>query len=595
MSHKLDRVLSRFVKRVRDERVYGRLGRINADGTVTVVVETRPDHVYITMDGGTLETLPNKGRGRVPERRGLPVQMIRHYNGELVLDGADDTLLENDAGSGDNPYNVPAHPIGTHTDVVLTSETAGDVFKYDGTDWVNSNSIPETVAATIDAAADLDPPTDATKFGVVLAGVLWSVNWDAMKNTLVSLFDTLYDAIGSAAVVAANLVSHAALTTTHGVTGNIVGTGGAQTLTDKTLTAPTIADFTNAAHDHGDADDGGAIVGYIKADGTVVLTAEWDIGEDMAIRAERFEARDVEGLRLEDDGGNPGIVIIDGGNVGAGGTPNAAYQLHVPRTSGGSNIVAETTDTAANAQVVAIGNGGNCFFMMHGTTEATNRWGFGAGNLADFAEVGSFNASGMVIGNIGNVPLYFGTNNVARGVVTGAGLFGFGTDVPSGKLSVQAGTSADHANVGGVLASNITTVGNVGTGADNLMTFAIPANTLAVNGQSIWFEAIGIFTNSANAKTMTINFGATVLGTFATGGGTALQLFFRGRIWRTGAATQRAWCEVQNTVNLTPFGFYTTPAETLSGAITIKGVGTATSNSEVTMVAFKVGYDDVNS
>lgn len=34
----------------------------------------------------------------------------------------------------------------------------------------------------------------------------------------------------------------------------------AQTLTNKTLTAPTIADFTNAAHDHGDTDDGGAVV-----------------------------------------------------------------------------------------------------------------------------------------------------------------------------------------------------------------------------------------------------------------------------------------------------------------------------------------------
>lgn len=32
------------------------------------------------------------------------------------------------------------------------------------------------------------------------------------------------------------------------------------TLTGLTLTAPTIADFTNAAHDHGDTDDGGAIV-----------------------------------------------------------------------------------------------------------------------------------------------------------------------------------------------------------------------------------------------------------------------------------------------------------------------------------------------
>jgi hypothetical protein len=34
---------------------------------------------------------------------------------------------------------------------------------------------------------------------------------------------------------------------------------GAETLANKNLTAPTIADFTNAQHDHGDADDGGTI------------------------------------------------------------------------------------------------------------------------------------------------------------------------------------------------------------------------------------------------------------------------------------------------------------------------------------------------
>lgn len=43
------------------------------------------------------------------------------------------------------------------------------------------------------------------------------------------------------------------------------------TLTNKTLTTPTIADFTNAAHDHGDADDGGAVV---SASATVAGVAE---------------------------------------------------------------------------------------------------------------------------------------------------------------------------------------------------------------------------------------------------------------------------------------------------------------------------------
>jgi hypothetical protein len=39
----------------------------------------------------------------------------------------------------------------------------------------------------------------------------------------------------------------------------VVGTTATQTLTNKTLTAPTFTDFTNANHDHLDADDGGTL------------------------------------------------------------------------------------------------------------------------------------------------------------------------------------------------------------------------------------------------------------------------------------------------------------------------------------------------
>lgn len=45
----------------------------------------------------------------------------------------------------------------------------------------------------------------------------------------------------------------------HGLSGSVVGTTDTQTLSNKTLTTPTIANFTNAQHDHGDADDGGNI------------------------------------------------------------------------------------------------------------------------------------------------------------------------------------------------------------------------------------------------------------------------------------------------------------------------------------------------
>jgi len=55
----------------------------------------------------------------------------------------------------------------------------------------------------------------------------------------------------------------------------------------------------------------------LKHDGSVSLSADWDIGDNRKIMSDEIRARNSDGLRLYDKGGS-GIFISDGGSVGIG-------------------------------------------------------------------------------------------------------------------------------------------------------------------------------------------------------------------------------------------------------------------------------------
>lgn len=66
---------------------------------------------------------------------------------------------------------------------------------------------------------------------------------------------------------------------------------------------------------------------YVKRDGSLSLTADWDIGDGRKIKADEIRARDIAGLKLYDDGGN-GLFVEDGGDIGVGtDSPDSKFTI----------------------------------------------------------------------------------------------------------------------------------------------------------------------------------------------------------------------------------------------------------------------------
>jgi hypothetical protein len=129
------------------------------------------------------------------------------------------------------------------------------------------------------------------------------------------------------------------------------------------------------------------------------------------------------------------------------------------------------------------------------------------------------------------------------------------------------------------LLNNITAVGNVTTGTDNLQTASIPANLMATNGDAVVFVAYGTFANNANAKTLTVNYGGTTVVSVSLPTSVAGHWKATLVVTRTGAATQDCFADV--IFNGENQGGYSTAAETLSGAVVAKCTGTATDTNDI--------------
>lgn len=189
----------------------------------------------------------------------------------------------------------------------------------------------------------------------------------------------------------------------------------------------------------------------------------------------------------------------------------------------------------------------------------------------------------------------------ADGAEYHTGDLGVGVDPDSmgaSLLGVKAGSSNDAA-VGGMLYEDHAVTGQVGGGPDTLSTYSIPANTLAANGQSIHWRAGGVISTSVTSGVIKVVYGATTILEIDASPVTNGAWFAEGDIIRTGATAQRsiAWGLCDQGGTKVHAISDTTPAETLSGAVTLKVTGNSSSagNNDTVSHMLKVYFEDANT
>lgn len=265
-------------------------------------------------------------------------------------------------------------------------------------------------------------------------------------------------------------------------------------------------------------------------------------------------------------GGTSRFCVRKDGNVGIGTTTPSA-PLHIIGSSGTGGLRIDTASGSGTGYIDTL-MGNTPFLRLYQSTGGYLRLG-AQGGIDSYTSAGAARDLTLNVNSGGNVGIGTASPGVALDVV--------------GIVRRLAGTSTGFAVVGGTLFNSITTTGNVTTAETDLFTTSIAANTLATNSDTVEFYSAGTFAATANNKRVRIYFGATaILDTTALVVTTASNWSITGRLIRTGAATQKAIVTfVSSDTTVTGIVNYTTPAETLSGAVTLRVTGQATATNDI--------------
>lgn len=270
-----------------------------------------------------------------------------------------------------------------------------------------------------------------------------------------------------------------------------------------------------------------------------------------------------------------------------------AYIRPTSLTTGGLDVVG-ISDTDATALVLAgiIGSADPADTTPAVILYGTKKSGTGVQAIGAAETILAASNSGVTIFRmLGNGDILAAGKMILNGL----------TSALANSLGVKAGTSTNDAAVGGVLYTVATTVGNVGAGDDVLASYTVPAATLAVNLQSLWFEAWGTTTGTGNSKSLRVNFGATQITALSVSfPSLSMQWVLRGRVIRDSSTNVRAYVQVtaysaSDDSSHVRNGVDNTVAVTLANANDLQIIGNAVADNDIVLHGMVVGWDDANT
>lgn len=176
-----------------------------------------------------------------------------------------------------------------------------------------------------------------------------------------------------------------------------------------------------------------------------------------------------------------------------------------------------------------------------------------------------------------------------------AGVTALKASLLSNPIGTKVGSAATlRAGFGGILAEGRTSVGNVGSGEDILLSYSLEANALSADGAEIEIVLSGVYAANANTKTLKVKFNGTIILTLGPAAVNNGQYEVRALVKRISSTHVRPYglAITHNGIGtvVPTLVVRTTIATTFSGAVTILVTGEATSNDDITLTDYSIGW-----